>query len=101
MLSSVYIKEIVTLYYKPFVTRLNFCQCGYCNIFRDNDANIDYVLILVSVIYQVRLDILYHGQVVYDIQYMFIVYIEYFHLIYIFSFNIYIFILNRIHIIKM
>ena len=66
------------------MTRFNFCQSGYCDRFRGNDANIDYMLILVSVIYQVRLDILYHGQVVYNIQYMFIVYIDYFHLIYIY-----------------
>ena len=50
------------------------------------------MLILVSVIYQVRLNILYHGQAVYNIQYMFIANIDYFHLIYIYiyiKYNLY------------
>ena len=53
------------------------------------------MLILVSVIYQVRLDIIYHGQAVYNIQYMFIEYIDYFHLKY-----IYIYISSSIHILR-
>ena len=36
---------------------------------------IDYIFILVSIIYQIRLNIIYHGKVVYDNQYMFIVYL--------------------------
>ena len=56
------------------MTRLYFCKCGHCDRFGVNDVDIDYLLVLLSVIYKVRFAILSYGQLIYCIQYMYIVY---------------------------